>query len=282
MRKFTYTNPNGDSIILWQTPYLVESVEGTGSPATDIQSQKAPYQDGVTFIDTLYQPRTITIQGAINNPQDWTDIYTRRREMVRILNPKLGPGTLRYDFDTDAFQITAIPDGSPVFPNKEWTNPFQKYQISFFCPDPYWQDITSGTLALGLVDKLLIFPVTFPATFSERTGSNTGNIVNNGDYTSPALMTIYGPATNPGIRNNTTGEFIRIIRTLIQGESVIINTSFGNRTITISGVNGIQYLDLNSTFWQLGVGTNNIEVYDDAGFLYGSATIVWKDRFLGV
>lgn len=141
MRKFTY----GSFLIGAGSNYCIESVEGLSEPGISWQEQKAPYQDGTTYIDNLLDVREIVIEGSIV-ASTLSAINTAKDAMIRAMNPKNGQAWLQYDADGVSKRIMAV--GRVVFGNKLYTEPFQKFQITFRCNDPLWQDLTASTINL--------------------------------------------------------------------------------------------------------------------------------------
>jgi len=192
-RKIVFTNTNSDTFTADGTEFLILSIDGLGTPDTNIQQQKAPYQDGTTFIDALFDNRTITLEVAIIAPNDFATIATKRREVVNRLNPKLGIGTLVYtDESGQEWKINAIPVTSPAFPNKDYRDPFQRFQISFLCNDPHW-------LANAAAEEITLPTQTFSSqrTVSDVAGAGTmsGSVVKLEDDTFAVAYKITGANT---------------------------------------------------------------------------------------
>ncbi len=291
MRRFTYTNPNGESIVLGPTPanYMIESATGIDGAGTDIYYTKSPNQDGETYLDNLLSVREIVINGSITAPNDSADIFPLRRELVRVVNPKLGVGVLKYEYDGGTKIIHALPDGGPVFANRDFREPWQKYQVTFSCPSPLWLDEIASNATVGLTTANFSFPLIFVTggiEFSVRTTEKERSLTNSGDVPVPVTITFFGPAVNPAIINQTTGEYIKVNITLDEGESMIIDTAFGQKTVSLNqgaGLsNGIQYLDLSSTFWQLIPGDNVITFVDDTDSTAPRCDVGWSSAYLGV
>jgi len=110
--------------------------------------------------------------------------------------------------------------------------------------------------------------------------------VNAGDVPAPFLVTFQGPSANPRIINQNTLEYIRLNTTLAAADSFEVDTSFGNKTVKlIQGgieVNGIAFLDIGSTFFQLERGTNTVYYEDDAVLSTATATMEWTERYVGL
>ncbi len=287
MQKLIFTNADGQSITLGSTkPYLLLSITGTGAVETDVQMQKAPFQDGKTYIDTILEPRTIHIEiGILTTTQE--ELHQKRREIAKVFNPKLGPGTLRYEYDGGAKEIEAVSDLAPVFPagSGNQAQGFQKALLSLVCPSPFWLETYEESQEMAAWIGGLSFPMQFPLVFAVSGQQVT--ITNSGDVETPVLIEFNGPAVNPRVDNLTTGEYIRVQRELLSGQKLVISTAFGNKRVTLVDVDGsesnaMHYIDLNSTFWQLKPGDNEVKYNADSGTDEATVLIKWRNRYVGV
>jgi len=295
MRSYLYTNPNGLTITLGPAPYFVEKTEGIETPEWENLETKAPLQDGTTDIGGNFAPRDITIEGALSAvPNDIVGITTSRRLMIQALNPKDGVGTLDYTNDAGVWRINAKPVGSPVFAPREAGEPYQRFMVTFRAADPHWMDVTATSETLtGEGSGLAIpaagigIPVGGLAVETIATINGKSIIVENaGDVECPILIRFYGETINPKITNVTTGEYIRIVKTIAVGDYVEVNTAFGSKTVIISEsgsiTNATMYLDLLSTFFQLAPGNNEIKFTDEGAAVGSSAVITYRNRYIGV
>jgi len=150
-RNLVYVNGQNESITFETGPYLIVKIEGLGIPNVDRQEQKAPYQDGTTYIDSILQNRDIVVELAITKPNDFANIALYRRELSQRLCPKYGLGTLTYtDEDNNSYNIRAVVS-SMVFPNKDFRDPYMRAMITFTACDPYWNDVTTDSISLPTV-----------------------------------------------------------------------------------------------------------------------------------
>jgi len=287
MRKLTYTNPDSVSIVISDILYGTTSVTGLGVPGLEIQDKKAPFQDGSTHIDQLFEPREVVVEGTINKSA-LTDIYSHRRIMAKALNPKLGPGTLLYENDNGSWLLQNVTPIGPEFANRN-NDGSQKWMTTFYCYDPYFKNPVETELNLS--------------------GVGTLSATNNGDVDCPVEILIVGPITNPKVINNTTGEYLQIIKTLAAGEYVLFYTGFGNKVVYVNSgeipmiefpvmggglneggeifseilqYNGMQYLSLTSTFFNLDTGVNELELIDAGANSGMTMNVKYRERFVGV
>jgi hypothetical protein len=289
MQRIIFTNARGQSVELKSSaPFLLQSIDGLGDVDADIQTQKAPFQDGSTYIDSVLQERPISMQIAIL-ARDTATLLQHRQYLAAVFNPKLGPGTLRYENDEVVREIKAVPDGVPSFPSgKENRGPkFQKTLVNLLCPDPFW-------LTEEKVDQLVVweggleFPLELPAFFAQQSDNKAKILFNGGDEKTPIFVTFHGPATAPiKIVNVTTGEFIEVNQSLLVGERLEINTAFGQKRVTKiladgTEVNAFHYISLDSTFFQLIPGNNLLDYSTGADYERAAVTITWRNRYLSV
>lgn len=284
MRKLTFINARGESVVFNDSaPFLMTKLEGTGAPSVDIQTQRAPYQDGATYLDTFLQPRSLSVEGAVM-AKSKKDIFALRQMLSRVLNPKLGPGTLRYEFDGGVKEIQAVPEGAPIFPNR-YGETFQVFLISLLCPSPFWTDTLTTSREMSYIMGGFGFSLRLPATFSRRSFRRT--FINEGDVETPVKIEFRGPAQNPTMMNNTTGEFVKVKCNLGENDVLHIHTAFGNKRVDIVRADGTKenafhYLDLVSTFFQLQTGENELEYNSNNDSTKTKVTIKYKNRYVGV
>lgn len=288
MFKLQFENAHGRTIELFDYPYRLISVEGLGDVGAEIQSQRAPYQDGETYIDSILEPRFMTLELKIEG-LDAADTESKRRLIASIFNPKLGPGTLRYIRGDEVKVINAVAESVPTFPdgNTNRKATFQKSLIFLRAPDPYWKtpiineepmssfvglfEFTSDYWEVG-EDGDLYFEVGFEGEKRE--------LFVEGDTAAPIEITFHGPLLNPTLRNNSTGQMIRVKRRLEDGDKLVIDT--GKKTILLNDENVFRWIDLDSEFWNLQVGVNEIEYFADEGMETADLEIRWQERYVAV
>lgn len=281
MQKLTFTNIRGQSIELNSIPpYILTKVEGLGDVSAENQTQKAPFQDGTTYINTMLGERFIALEVSIT--QTGATISEARKTFASIFNPKLGPGSLQYVHGSVVKEIEAIPEHVPVFPSgsKNRSIDFQTALISLKCPNPFWQSINIETTEMAYVRGGFKLPFHLPVRFATR--GYRRKVVNQGDVPTPVTLKFYGPADNPVITNVTTGKFIKVNRSLLENDELEISTELGNKYARINGVNAFNYIDLESEFWQLEQGENILSFTSNNDSTLTKVVVNWKNRHVGV
>lgn len=279
-----FTNSKGTIIVIDETEdYMLQNLQITSVPVTN-QNEKSYQQDGTTFLGTLLEMRDISFNVIVFG-NSINEIYQKRRNLINIFNPKLGEGTLIYTNDFISKSITCVSDFVPNFApgQANQTGYYQIGVISMTANNPFFTDNDDTTIKLVDFVGNFEFPFTFPVQFAIR--GDSAIIDNIGDVETPIFIEFRGPATNPKITNETTGEFIKVNRTLLVDEKLLINTEFGNKSVifedsTQNQFNAYNDIDIDSTFWDLEIGENTISFITDAGS--PEVFVTYRNRFVGV
>ena len=207
MQKLVFINGGGQTIDLTSGNFGITNWEGLSGVGLNIQTQQVPFQDGGVFLDALMEQREISVTVAIQDNNDLSARYERKRQLISALNPKLGEGVLVYTNDYLSRQIKAVPQ-LPIFENKNSNDAGTlKANVTFSCPSPYWEDLEDTVVDLGL--------------------SEIKTINNEGDVPTQVEISLLGESVNPNIVNNTTGQNIQYIGTM--NGKININTNFGKK-----------------------------------------------------
>ncbi|WP_026582121.1 phage tail family protein [Bacillus sp. J33] len=288
MSKLIFINSRGGIIELHGPPFHLIKVDGLGDVEAEIQTQKSPYQDGSDYIDSYLEERPITIELKIRG-SDPEDLIQKRRELSAIFNPKLGLGLLQYIDETGIKEIRGVAESVPFFPsgieNRGAT--YQKSLIHLKCPNPFWKQVNDINESLSAWIGKFEFPFEFPVEFGEK--ANRATILNDGDVATPVIIDFYGPAINPTVTNETTGQKIRIKRTLSATDRLEVSTEFGNKYVEIVAADGTRtnafhWIDLSADpiLFQLELGENVISFSSDDPNSTGSVKIRYKKRYVAV
>ena len=277
------TNKNGESIKLGnQAPYFLETINGVGEVTVAIESQKAPKQDGSTYIDNTLENRAISIEGTIITKGSPDAVLSARRLMQRLLNPKLGEVTITYRQGNKVKEIMGIAESTPIFPSGQGSKGlyYQKFLLHLICHEPFWLDTYYESREMSYLMGGIKFKLFFPTLFSYRGFKRRA--FNGGDVAAPVEIEFKGPAVNPTVSNLTTGEFITVSRELQEDDVLTINTAFGQKYVRINGQNAFHYIDLNSVFWQLVPGENALSYTSNNDSIKTRVLVKWKNRYVGL
>ena len=281
MSNVMITNQKGESITLGnQAPYFLERIDGVGSLGVEIENQKSPKQDGLTYINNTLTSREISLEGIMISRDDGDLVLGYRRKMQSVLNPKLGEVMSRYGEGTAAKEIKAIVESTPIFPSSGQGHFYQRYLISLICHNPFWMDTYYESREMSYIMGGLSFSLKLPSKFSSRGFKRKAE--NSGDVQTPVRISFSGPATNPSVTNETTGEVIIVNRELEAGDELLITTAFGEKYVKINGVNAFHYIDLDSSFWSLIPGENILSYKSNNDSINTRVLVTWKNRYLDI
>ncbi|HHV82752.1 MAG TPA: phage tail family protein [Tepidanaerobacter syntrophicus] len=283
MQEIIITNQNGESVTLGnQAPFFLEAIDGVGEVGIAIESQKAPKQDGSTYIDNTLGSRAITIEGMIITKGDPCKLQKARRLMQRVVNPKLGEVIITYRKGQQVKEIKAIAESTPVFPAAKGNQGlyYQKFLLYLLCHQPFWLDTFYETRKMSYLMGGIGFRLRLPTAFSYRGFKRMA--LNDGDVATPVEIEFTGPAINPTVSNLTTGEFITVNRKLEEEDILYISTAFGEKHVKINGENAFHYIELDSTFWQLIPGENLLSYTSNKDSIKTKVLVKWKNRYVGL
>ena len=269
---------------------LLSHIEGLGYPGATSQKSQGVAQDGSNAEDALLDNRVVKVDITIRT-KSREKLYELKRKIYRIINPKTynsstgkrGELLLYYTNDYKKYRIYARVEDSVDF-NSRFMN-HDKATISFLCVDPYWLDEKGIDIDIKSVRGGLKFALELPTTFA--TVSFYKEIDNLGDVEAPVQIEYIGPASNPRVTNETTGEYIQVNMEIGEKEKLIIDTREGKETVNLITPHEIKdvynEIDLNSTFFKLIVGKNLIKYSSDAETSKDSVKIVdYSNKYVGV
>lgn len=237
-------------------------------------------QDGETYSASYLSARELEISFDIFASKG-SSIDDLRQNIITRLSPKNGLGRLQYNVGGRNVYIPCVTDS--VLFTKQSTKIYTglaRFKAFF----PYFIDTVESKWSLKFVKGMLIFPVTFPCIFGQRT--NTGIITNTGDAPAPVVIRFYNGVTNPTFYNRTTGEYIRILGTIEPDSILEIDTAYGVKSISIitngEKTNAFSMLDPLSSLWSLPVGKSEIEYTAEADNDDSYGEITYYNSYVGV
>ena len=269
---------------------LLSHIEGLGIPETTSEITQAPLQDGSDIHGILLENRIIRLETTIR-AKDRISLYELRRKILRVINPrtynvkskKRGELLLFYTNDYKTYRIYAHIEDSIDFKDRFKNN--DKAEIIFTAHDPYLLDEENTKLIIKKFSGGLKFPLKLKTRFA-----NVGykrDYDNDSDTDLPVKIKYFGPVTNPKITNETTGEAIKVNKTLEQGDVLEINTKDGEQTVNIVKSNGttenvFHWIDLqNRDFFKLIIGKNVISYSGDDESHSGSIELEFSRKWVG-
>lgn len=227
------------------------ALDGMGSPVPRAVSDLRPSDHGATDATQFYGPRNVALIGNVR-----ADSKAALWPIVDQLKAKLRLGSIhtfkfrREGLDYDEQMYVRV-DSTVDVPLGLMPSPFVTFGVTLFAADPR---IYSTTLVSGTYDPTdsglggLSFPLDFPLDFDVADGSAQLSVDNEGTISSPPVITITGPVTNPIVDNDTSSMSVYTQNlALTAGSSLVLDMAA--RTVTLDGVSRPDLIDVSLTDW---------------------------------
>lgn len=281
--KLIFDNNRGQTFeVSVLSPYFLDSAEGLENMENDFYTTKNYNEDGVSIIGSNLQPRNLVLKGRIR-----LDKAINRPKMIQFFNPK-HDFTLQYtNGDIERF-IKCKVEKTPVISK----DVYPEFLISFLCPKPWWyaREIkTDIAMWVGLFEFPLEIPEETGIEMGYREPSSIVNVNNTSDAVSPLRLEFkaIGSVVNPSIINVETKEHLKIEKTMLPGDVIVINTERGNEYVRLiqNGIttNIFNYLSLESDPHLSLEVEDNLLRYDADEFITNlEVTIYFTPQYVGV
>lgn len=290
MQRIKFINSKNEEIeFSTKSSIILVSIDGlSGLESTDT-SYSGYMQDGEVYQHSNFEKREITIKFHIICESE-KSLLSVRSSINRVFNPKLGVGTLLYEYEGVRRKIKCVADGLPTMQLASNVSDCSG-EVILLAHDPFLLDDTETMVNVATWRNAFKFPLTIPRSgmiFGYKEPSLIANVINNGDVECGLTIefTAKGAVKNPSLLNINTQEYIKVNRTMVAGERITVSTGYNNKKI-VSELDGIttnimNYLDLNSTFLQLEVGDNLFRYDADDNLSQLEVNIRYTQRYLGV
>ncbi|WP_333742704.1 phage distal tail protein [Streptomyces ardesiacus] len=285
MPQVSFTDPRGVVTVFsdWERGWLLQpGAKGLDMPDYQVATDESPGIDGYEVRDVRAQGKTITLPIAFWANDSRQAYKARRRKLINSLNPKRGVGTL----------TLTEPDGATRSIGAYYTGGLEGDEsldaagerwcinaLTFGVPSPYWtgDEVTHSFSAGSSAEFFPILPV--QVGDSQVLGEVT--VDNVGDDVAYPVWTIKGPATSITLTNHTTGQEIKLTRTISGTDAIVIDTRERRQTALLNGVTNL-WPDLSdaSELWPLQEGENDLNLVVAGSTSATSVTLTYQPRYL--
>lgn len=267
--------------------YRIENFPLQGGEEANMIGIKSWNQHGNSFVNAFmesFEGELDFIIPTFNRTPE--EILCRRKAITSVCNPLNGVVTLKVILNTgDVFLRDVTFISAPNFPigfenrNKDW----QKVKLIYEANNPFWYSEQTIFESFQGVTPLFNLPFTMsttsPVILGEIIPANVAT--NQGQVEAPVIIRIRGACINPMIRNLTTGEFIGFKDlTMVAGDELIIDTTFGRKKVELNGQNVFNKLDFASTFFNLIKGANEIDFTDASASNEASIQFIYRNLYV--
>lgn len=267
---------------------VIESIEGIYAFSGEVNTSPYSQTNGDRYKSTRAPRRNIVIQGKI-----FADYWNNRQMIYRVFRL----GSLGQFCYTEPDQSNRYADYYVESVEIDQDAYRGQFQISLICPDPFFYSGEPEFVDLAAWSSDFQFDHEFDAngeTLGHRVIAMIKDVENLNGVDGIGMtitMTASGDVTNPYVYMYDTGEQIKIGTTanpytLTSAKSIRIETTTGKKSVVQVQSNVEtrinEYLDPDSSFFQLHAGINTIGYNASSGVDYLNIQIEYKMRFLGV
>jgi len=241
----------------------------------------ASEQDGAEVTSVKIEPREISITGDIekNIKED-----ENRDFLLRFFNPK--QKGIMYITRNNISRKIQYQVSSLDFPTNKLYEYIDFTLVLECIEEPYFSDAKNSGNYLTLISPQFTFPLAISPTKSMgyKTYKPVMPLVNDGDKETGIEIIV---TAKRGKMNNikftlNNNEYMKINITLEQWDELIINTNPRKKSITLNGVNIINKIDRNSSFFSLKIGKNILKYECDDGSTNIDIDVQFYRKYLGV
>lgn len=285
MPRVAFTDPAGAVTLFtdWENGWVLQpGARGLDMPAYAFTQDESPGIDGYDVRQVRAEGKEIALPISFWADDSRTAYLTRRRTLIRSLNPKRGPGTLTVTQPDGAARTIAAyytagleGDESLDAAGARWCTTV----LTFGCPSPYWlgPEVTTewktGTTGT-------FFPV-LPLTVGDSNVLGSVTVDNDGDDNAYPVWTVTGPATSVTLTNTTTGDVLLLTRTITGTDTVVIDTRERRQTAVLNDVTNLWgNLSTASTMWPLVTGINDLTLSVAGSTTATRVRMTYQPRYL--
>lgn len=295
--KLEFVSARGDILTLSENKlFTIANVDGMTNAATTISSNVIGGVDGDTPNNVQAQPRGIILDLKIKENED---VEKAKREILRVVKIKQY-GALIWTQNERTLTISGVVESIDM---PRWNNAVTM-QIYLHCAQPFWEDIDLIVSQISEAISLHYFTANnadmlyFPfegVPLGEYDTIRTRNVHNSGDVSTGIEITIQAldTVTNPIIYDRNGNYFgigyemeyngAQVSKPFVMeaGDTVVITTHRGNKTVKYNGVSVFNMIKPFSTWLQLDTGDNTFSINsDDESITNMYFNISFKRRFV--
>lgn len=287
--QFVWTAADGSSITLTDETagysVLANGTSGLRSVTYEMTTNRYATIDGST-VQAIYAAPNEPTLGLMLQANSESEFRTKARQLVRLMRPKAGPGTLTVANETGerrslaCYCVAGLEGDHAVdvtLPGSWW-----RMLLRFYAPDPWW----SGPLQsvnFGLGAPTTFFPI-FPLVLSSSTVQGQFTVdLSDMDAPSYPVWTITGPGSGLVLTNESTGRQIQVNAELAADETMVIDTRPGLQSIRRGdGVSLMSALASDPALWPLIEGVNVVTAALTDATAASRITGVFAPKYAGI
>lgn len=279
-----FTSNGKEMVFGKRSAYKIRSVQGLETSDITLTATENAGIDGATVTNRRLGPRHIDIIGGI--PSGDREAY--RETLVRFFNPS-NEGTAIIEYCGRKRKVEYLIENVD-FGTLDSVYKIPEFTVSLYCENPMLLSTSSygGNIAAFIPQFALPFKCTVEKKqiMGYQKISQSILITNDGDKAVGAEFVITatrGDVSNPTIQNETTGQYIKVVRTLSMGDILRISTIPRQKEILINGSNAITDMDrMSDLSLSIMPGDNVLEYDAENGMTNMDVRLYYTPEYLGV
>lgn len=255
-----FTASSGQSFSFGYKAGVLYSIDPIGDLPVELETSQGYQQVGATVESRSISGVTRTITGRILRNTAYL-----KRQLRDIFTPgATGRLTVagKYYCDAEVQRCPAI-SAATLWPT---------FSFQLFCPNPYWHAVSQSSVTHFQVTPTFRLPACYSShQYGLRLNTDNLRFYNNGLDTQDYVLTLtaQGDLTNPGVKDVATGEYLRFVTEMQEGDRIRFWREAGQvrieQTIDDASYNAMELLDESSTLWTLRHGSQRWERTADRG-----------------
>ncbi len=262
--------------------YHLTSIEGFDSPALREVRENRPGMHGQIDYTNLLGERLLAFNGKIL-ADNTSERDSQRQSLINAFKLDGTYNWLKWQVSGEiAKQIYCKVFDLKVIDSYEDNPFFRDFIINLLAVDPriYSQEEITKTVYIPSVEGGRIFPKTYPKTYGTIQVGGKITCTNNGNFSNLPIVRMYGPLSNPKIRNNND-DAKEILINMEVADGDYLEIDFEEKTIMLNGTTSrYNYLSNDSKWWKIKSGNNEIEFRDGLGDTDGKAEIIFRHSWI--
>lgn len=265
------------------SPYPILTIGGFEASDYEISFAANAMAHGSSITGIRIQERSLSVSFDV---PDSMDFHIYRQELIKFFNP-LEEISMIVDYNGIKREIFGRVEEF-TFSN---SNLYERLHgnLSLICPQPFFLDLNHYGKNIAAKTAMFAFPFFIPRrrgrAMSYKTLKQNVSLPNAGDVETGIEMIFKatrGTVKNPKMEKLSSGEYMRVIVDMKQGDVLKITTNTGKKRIELNGVNVVQKIDRNSSFFAITPGDNILKYSADENYTNLDVTLYYTPRYLGV
>lgn len=250
-------------------------------PSLRVQDDTRGFQDGMFTGRDFLNGRSITFTlQVMNDAADTMSSYIAALKS-NLAFQQSGTGVLQFMLPGRALQrVNARVRRRSLTIDPDYTFGKSIAYVEFFCPDPrIYDDAAQGAVLTPGASSGRTYNRVYPLLYDSSTGTSTAvaTFTNSGNVTTWPTFTLTGTMNTPQIRNQDTGQVLKINYVLGASETMVIDPDL--RSVTINGIPARNLLDNASGWFGFPPGNTTVGIVA-AGSPTGTLSVTYRNGYV--